>query len=180
MTGRRTGLMAWGIAAAVMAIGAAASGAGIRINTTASLPRGLWLAETPSQPLRVGDVALFCPPDTPAVRLARDRHYLGAGACPGDFEPMQKPIAAVAGDVVRVAPAGVAINDQAVPSSAVYGVDGAGRSLPSTTGTLTVPPGEVWLLSTYNAHSYDSRYIGPVPARLVSAVMVPLWTEARR
>ena len=49
---------------------------------------------------------------------AQARGYIPAGSCPGGSEPLVKPIAAMAGDVVAVSAAGVAVNGQAVQDTA--------------------------------------------------------------
>jgi len=155
----------------------AAHESGLRINTTRSLPRGLWIESNVSIPPAIGTVVLFCPPDTEVFRLARDRGYLGTGICPGGYEPLQKPIAAEAGDRITLSPDGVTINGRAVPNSAIVAVDHIGRKLPMQPTSSTVPDGAVWLLSTYNPASFDSRYFGPIGLDRVQGAMRPLWTE---
>ena len=54
--------------------------------------------------------------------------------------------------------------------------DRAGRPLPQLPqGTYPVETGEVWLVSTHTALSWDSRYYGAVPTANVIAVLRPLW-----
>ena len=54
--------------------------------------------------------------------------------------------------------------------------DGEGRALPhGPLGTFTVPAGRVWLVSSYNPYSFDSRYFGPVALSAVRGVARPLW-----
>ncbi|HVR11416.1 MAG TPA: hypothetical protein VMW75_25455, partial [Thermoanaerobaculia bacterium] len=97
------------------AVAAAASAALLsfgRVNTSASLPRGLY-AEVPSawmgRPGR-GDLMVACAPPA-AAELARRRAYLADGPCAagaaGGAAPLGKVVLAVAGDEVMVASAGL-------------------------------------------------------------------------
>jgi len=169
----RRGLVAGGL---VMAALISADLAGLRINVTASMPRGLWHVGAPVAPLRRGEIVTLCPPETLPFREAAARGYLPAGFCPGGLQPLVKPIAAIAGDLVTVSAAGVTVNGAPVPGTAPVATDGAGRPLsPFSAGAYRVAPGEVWLLSGHDPRSFDSRYFGPVPARNVQGVARPLW-----
>lgn len=178
MNYRRFAISAW---AAIAGFGLAVYGAdqaGLRFNTTPSLPRGLWRVSTAPDHLAAGTIVNICPPPGRAADTARERGYIATGSCPGNYEPLIKPIAAVAGDTVDLTPAGVLINGRPIPASPVLAIDTAGRPLPAAPAHLVVPAGHVWLMSTYNSHSFDSRYFGPVPTALVRGVAVALLTEA--
>ncbi len=155
---------------------AGANAAGLRVNATPSMPLGLWRMAPDHAPLRRGDVVVVCLPDTAPVRVATERGYIPSGNCAGGFEPLVKPIAATAGDVVAVSAAGVAVNGQAVLGIAQLVQDSAGRPLRRVpAGAYPVAPGEVWLLSGHDPRSFDSRYFGPVPAANVQGIARPLW-----
>jgi conjugative transfer signal peptidase TraF len=65
----------------VLALGALACASGARINSTRSIPVGLyWLS---SEPVGKGAYVMFCPPPIGVFEEARARGYLGAGFCPG-------------------------------------------------------------------------------------------------
>ena len=169
----RRGLVAGGL---VMAALASADLGGLRINGTASMPRGLWHVGAPVAPLRRGEIVTLCPPETKPFREAAARGYLPAGFCPGGVQPLVKPIAAIAGDLVTVSAAGVTVNGKPVPGTAPMTADGAGRPLsPFPAGAYRVAPGDLWLLSGHDPRSFDSRYFGPVPAPNVQGVARPLW-----
>jgi conjugative transfer signal peptidase TraF len=173
---RQVGMAGIAAGAAVVAALATANVTGLRINGTASMPRGLWRVTPAVSPLRRGAVVTICPPDTPPFREAAARGYFPAGSCPGGHEPLVKPIGAAPGDVVAVSASGVTVNGQAVPGTAQLAQDSAGRRLqPVCAGTYPVAPGEVWLLSGHDPRSFDSRYFGPVPAENVQGVAQPLW-----
>jgi type IV secretory pathway protease TraF len=54
--------------------------------------------------------------------------------------------------------------------------DAAGRSLhPWPFGTYVVEQGVVWVASTYNRGSYDSRYMGPIRISQIRARLRAVW-----
>jgi conjugative transfer signal peptidase TraF len=174
---RRRLLAASGMAGAlIMASLVSANVAGLRINGTPSMPRGLWQVVADDTPLRRGEIVTVCPPDTMLIRLGAARGYIPAGRCPGGYEPLVKPIAATVGDWVAVSAAGETVNGLPVQGTAQLGHDSAGRLLPPfPAGTYRVPPGQVWLLSGHDPRSFDSRYFGPVPVANVQGVARPVW-----
>lgn len=176
MIARRAGQVGWLLGGSIIVAGMVAEAAGLRINTTSSLPRGLWLVVGDPGTVRLGDVVTFCPPLVPALAEARERGYVGQGSCAGEFEPMMKPVVALAGDTVAVSSAGVTVNGQVLAHSAPLSRDGAGRPLPQAEGG-TVAEGQVWVLSNYSERSFDSRYFGPIPHAHLTAILRPLWTE---
>ena len=173
---RSLGMAGMAAGTVVVAALATANVTGLRINGTASMPRGLWRVAPAEAPLRRGAVVTICPPDTAPFREAEARRYIPAGSCPGGYEPLVKPIGAALGDVVAVSASGVTVNGQAVPGTAQLAQDSAGRHLqPVRAGTYPVAQGEVWLLSGHDPRSFDSRYFGPVPAESVQGVARPVW-----
>ena len=159
-----------------MAVLAGAQAAGLRLNGTPSMPVGLWRVAEAHAPLRRGEVVAVCPPDTEPVRLGAKRGYIPAGNCLGGYEPLVKPIAATAGDVVVISTAGVAVNGQLVPGAALLAQDSAGRPLqPIPAGAYPVASGELWVLSGHDPRSFDSRYFGPVPEANVQGIARPVW-----
>jgi conjugative transfer signal peptidase TraF len=161
--------------ALMMATLVAGEAAGLRINATASMPCGLWRVRA-GEPIEGGEIVTICPPDRPDIREAAHRGYIPSGSCPGGYEPLVKPIAAVAGDVVTVTPQGIAVDDRPVANTAPLAEDEAGRKLhPIPIGAYRVAPGEVWLLSGHDPRSFDSRYFGAVPVANVQGVARALW-----
>jgi len=149
---------------------------GIRVNATASMPRGLWQVRTVDAPLRRGEFVTVCLPDTAPTREAAARGYLPAGICANGHAPLVKPVAAVAGDRVTVAPQGIAVDGQQIAHTAQLVLDSAGRPLrPVAPGVYPVMPGQVWLLSGHDPRSFDSRYFGAIPTANVRGVARPLW-----
>lgn len=174
---RRRLLVSCGVAALLMAGSlVSAKVAGLRINRTASMPRGLWHVAQVTGALGRGQIVTACPPDIKAVRLGAERGYVPQGDCPGGYEALVKPIAAVAGDLVEVAAGGVRVNHQQVEGTAQLDQDSAGRPLRAfPAGAYQVEPGEVWLLSGHDPRSFDSRYFGPVTIENVQGLARPVW-----
>ena len=158
----------------VLVAGGYARSAGYRLNTTSSLPMGIWRTASVAHLAR-GDVVTFCPPATAPFELAHWRGYLAPGACPSGYEIMMKPVAALPGDTVTVSAAGIAVDGKPLPNSHLLARDYEGRPLKAVApGTYTVPAGEMWVVSSFNARSYDSRYFGPVPIAAVHAQAHPI------
>jgi conjugative transfer signal peptidase TraF len=178
MVHRRRAYAACGLLGALMfGTLATANMAGLRFNSTRSMPRGLWRVAASDTPLHRGEIVTICPPDTKPIRQGAVRGYIPAGSCPGGYEPLVKPIAATAGDIVAITSGGVVVNGELVQGTAQLAEDSAGRPLRAfPAGSYQVAQGDVWLLSGHDARSFDSRYFGPVPAANVQGVARPVWT----
>lgn len=145
---------------------------GVRINTTPSLPIGLYI-ETTAQ----SNLIEFCPSE-PYASLAARRGYRTQGSCPDGASPLLKPMVAKAGDVVELSSAGITVNNRFLPNTAPLIKDAAGRPLQHFPyGRYPVTAGLVWVASTYNRRSFDSRYFGPVPVSAIRARLRPLLTR---
>jgi conjugative transfer signal peptidase TraF len=149
--------------------------AGLRVQQTGSLPRGLYRDVRGAAPLR-GTLGVWClPPDV--ARWARERGYVGRGNCPGGAEAIGKAVLAAAGDTVRVTADGLTVNGVLAPHTRPLERDSRGRPMRRTRhGTYYVSAQEVWLWSPLTGRSFDSRYFGAVPTSALVAVVRPLWT----
>lgn len=179
ISSKHLALGVWTVAGLMILLGVLAHTLGLHINLTPSMPVGLYQAQARllDQPLQRGALVLICPPDTPALQLALNRHYIGAGSCPTHSQPLLKPVAAIAGDTIELTANGVWINQTWLPNSAIQKTDSTGRPLPHWSyGLYTVQTGEFWLLSTHSPKSFDSRYFGPVQETRITATVTPLWT----
>lgn len=178
--GKIVAIAVFTVAGLVLAVGGTAHVAGYTYNLTDSEPEGVWQKIGSVADMRRGDIVEVClPTETPAIARLRAMRYFGGVGCPDTMTPLLKPAAALPGDVVQVnAVSGISVNGTLLPNTAQLARDGAGHLLPHTPdGRYTVPPGMVWLISTYNPISLDSRYFGPVPIAGVRAVMRPVWTR---
>jgi conjugative transfer signal peptidase TraF len=132
--------------------------AGLRINGSPSLPVGLYLVTAHQN----ANLVEFCPPE-PFAELALTRGYRDVGSCRDGGAPLLKPVVARAGDVVQLSPEGIAVNGRHLQNTAPLKNDTKGRPLTSwPTGRYTVGSDSVWVASSYNGRSFDSRYFGPV------------------
>jgi conjugative transfer signal peptidase TraF len=137
--------------------------AGIRINCSPSLPLGFY--KTTSDPN--ARLVEFCPPD-PWAALASSRGYRSTGTCPDGATPLMKMVVARQGEVVSLSDRGITVNGRLLSNTAPRFADSHGRALqPWTPGQYPVLPGTVWVASTYNQWSFDSRYFGPIPTSLI-------------
>ncbi|ANF23806.1 S26 family signal peptidase [Stutzerimonas stutzeri] len=116
----------------------------------------------------VGSIVLIRLPETVGA-LAAQRGYL-----PRDI-PLLKRVVAVAPQQVCVADRNVRIDG--VPVAAALAHDRLGRPLRPWPGCRRLRRGELFLLSTTNPASFDSRYFGPVYASAVLGRARPLWVE---
>ena len=136
----------------------------------------MWRLSPLRDEVRRDDVVSFCPPETWVFREAWLRGYLGSGLCVGGYEPLLKPIAAIEGDRVTRTEQGIQINGRLIANSKSLVSDLAGRTLPSAGGNdVIVAKSEVWVISSYNPLSFDSRYFGPVPVSKIEGLASPVF-----
>ena len=145
---------------------------GLRINGSPSLPVGLYITSSESR----ADLVEFCPAE-PFASLALSRGYRDPGACSDGGAPLLKPVVARTGDLVELSDAGIVVNGHLLPNTAPLRTDTKGRPLTSwPPGRYTVEPGFVWVASSYNPRSFDSRYFGPVAISSIRDHVKPLLT----
>jgi conjugative transfer signal peptidase TraF len=120
--------------------------------------------------LPVGSIVLARLP-ADAAALAAQRGYLPARV------PLLKRVGAVSPQLVCMADGIMRIDG--VPVAAALPADRMGRPLHAWHACRRLRPGELFLLSTTNPASFDSRYFGPIPVVDVIGVAHPLWLETR-
>jgi conjugative transfer signal peptidase TraF len=131
---------------------------GLRINTSPSLPVGLYVVTTD----RSANLVEFCPVE-PFATLSLIRRYRDPGICRDGGAPLLKPVVAMAGDMVELSGHGISVNGLLLPNTAPLSKDTKGRPLTAWPfGRYSVSPGTVWVASSYHSRSFDSRYFGPV------------------
>ncbi len=166
------GLVGIGLGAA-LGVGVAAA-LGLRINDSASLPRGIYRVSRGR--VTRGSCILVCSPWA-AGHLALSRGYLHPGNCPGGVVPLGKVVLATGGDVVAVGQEAITVNGVPVPRSASRDRDDQGRALPTTVGQVfRLERDQVWIFAPH-PRSFDSRVFGPVSVSAIRGVLVPIWTE---
>ena len=148
---------------------------GIRINTSYSLPMGIYIRTSDQR----ASLIEFCPEGRFAIESS-SRRYRTRGFCPDGAVPLLKPVVAHRGDTVEVGARGIAVNGHLLPQTVPVANDRFARPLEAwSTGRYEVAEGIVWVASSYNPGSYDSRYMGPIPTRLIRARLRPLWIFER-
>ena len=149
--------------------------AGLRLNTSRSIPLGLY--KTSHDPIEKGAYVLFCPPERPEFDLAKERGYIAAGFCPGGYGNMMKKVLATHNDIVSVTDDGVRINGTLLPASQPSEADSMGRPLPRfRVRDHALAPTELLLMSDMNSRSFDGRYFGPVHRDHIQSLIHPVWT----
>jgi conjugative transfer signal peptidase TraF len=142
----------------------AAAAAGVRLNTSVSMPQGLYV-RWPSGPL-----VEFCPPGD-GSRISMERGYRHAGSCPDGGAPLLKPVIAGEADQVTVTDQGIVVNGRLAPRTAPLARDSQGRQLTYYRGSGR----GLWVASGYDRRSFDSRYFGPIEVGAVNSHARPLW-----
>jgi conjugative transfer signal peptidase TraF len=146
---------------------------GIRVNASSSLPIGLYVKTS----ARRANLVEFCPPE-PFASFSKGRSYRPSGNCPDAAEPLMKPVVAAEGDIVEVSASGVAVNGRLLPNSNPRPVDTRDRPLRHWPfGNYRVAASTVWVVSSFNQRSFDSRYFGPIPSVCIRSRLLPLLTE---
>jgi conjugative transfer signal peptidase TraF len=131
---------------------------GLQINTSPSLPVGLYVITTDGS----ANLVEFCPAE-PFAALSLVRGYRDTGFCGDGGAPLLKPVVAKAGDMVELSGRGISVNGLLLPNTAPLSRDTKGRPLTAWPfGRYPVSPGTVWVASSYHSRSFDSRYFGPV------------------
>lgn len=119
------------------------------LNTTASVPVGLYRLAPPGRPA-VGDLVVVGP-DPALAAFLEEGGWLPRGV------PLIKPIAAAAGQTVCRNRQDLTIDGRL--AARALEVDGHGRPLPTWSGCRTLAVGEVLVLSPAPG-SFDGRYFG--------------------
>jgi conjugative transfer signal peptidase TraF len=160
---------------ALLLLGMACHAAGARVNTSGSIPLGLYW--TSDAPVGKGAYVLFCPPQASVFEEARRRGYIGAGFCPGGYGYLMKRVLGATGDAISIADDGVRVNGELLPFSARLRADGGGRPMPRyRADSFTLSEHQVLLMSDANPRSFDARYFGPVQRNHIKTVILPVMT----
>jgi conjugative transfer signal peptidase TraF len=136
-------------------------------NVSASVPVGLYGMSAPHD-LQIGDLVAVMP-DKPLADFLVGRGYIGRGV------PLLKRVVALPGQ--QVCRTGNAITVDAVPLGSALDRDRMGRVLPVWQGCRRIANGDIFLMNPDVRDSFDGRYFGPIPARTVIGIAMPLLTD---
>ncbi|SFU22469.1 S26 family signal peptidase [Mesorhizobium sp. YR577] len=136
-------------------------------NASASVPIGLYTIDA-GKPPGVTDLVVVNAPEPLAAFLA-ERGYLPSGV------PLMKRVAGVSGQ--PACRTGGTISVDGIEVAEALDHDRLGRALPRWEGCLIIAVGEVFLLNADVRESFDSRYLGPIPASSVIGRATALYTD---
>ena len=126
------------------------------LNTTASVPRGLWL-KLDTIPKK-GDFVQVPIDAFSSIEWVPSKYF--RKNMWGKRKPFLKLVAGSHGDTIELADNGlILINGLPFPNSAPLSHDRAGRPLRAFELPVTLASGEIWLLSD-SPFGFDSRYLG--------------------
>jgi conjugative transfer signal peptidase TraF len=149
---------------------------GMRLQYTASYPKGIYWLTGSVKKLERGKLVLVCPKKSPIIDVAIEREYLSVGFCESGSVPVIKKLVGLPGESVVVTREGLMVAGVLWPHSQQYRKDDRGRPLPVYSGGV-VPENSVFVISDYNSASFDSRYFGPVPVKNIEGYIRPVFTE---
>lgn len=168
------------IMSAVLAAGLTAwlSDYGIALNSSTSMPRGLYLVNQ-LQEVQRGQVVALCIPNESAANIYKARDYLPAGsACPVGLPRLLKPVVALPGDSVEIGAAGTSVNGFLLPNSQVFDADSNGKPMEHLPIGWAKRMGkdEYFVLANHRERSLDSRYYGTVQRADLKSQARPIFT----
>ena len=137
------------------------------VNTSPSMPLSLYKLIPFDGHLKAGDIIIFDVPQS-----ARPYIY-GRGWLPKGW-PLIKKIGAVPGDQIWITEDQIWINGKYI--GPIFRTDTAGLPLPRLQGSFMIPEGYCLPISTYIANSFDGRYFGAIPFRLIRGKALPIFT----
>lgn len=143
----------------------------IYINTSCSLPYGLYLSLPADKPQR-GDLILLCL-DGRHAELAKKRNYIAKGSCPRQSAPLGKYVQALEGDAVSIKNAEVYVNNRYIEKSKILKQDLLGNELTGELQAKTLMQDE-YLVMNNKENSFDSRYFGTIKKGQILSLLCPL------
>ena len=155
------------------------SGYSVAVNSSKSMPRGLYLVG-PLNEVQRGQVVALCIPNASAAAIYKARDYLGPSSrCAVGLPPVLKPVVALPGDLVAITEAGTSVNGALLPNSRVFDTDSDGRPIEHLPvgWTKRLAAGEFFALANISERSLDSRYYGTVHRADLQGRALPIITN---
>jgi conjugative transfer signal peptidase TraF len=142
------------------------------VNTSSTIPTGLY--KKVDEPLTIGKIVVFCPPNQSEFQTARDNGVIKPGSCPDNFDNMMLKVAAKYKNKVTINESGVTVNDVLYPQSKPLVEDREGRIMPALKlDHYELKENEVLLMSDSNDDPFDSRYFGVIDVGQIDSVISP-------
>jgi len=147
---------------------------GYRINTSSSIPPGIYKLEK-SDNFNNGDLVVFCLTADEA-EYAKMKGYISLGiVCPSLSVPLTKYIAASAGDSVSILD-NIKVNGEILINSHVLKTDRYGEPTKTVKYPQRLLKDKQFLMySGYNPNSYDSRYYGLIEKHQIIGKSKPVF-----
>jgi conjugative transfer signal peptidase TraF len=161
----RNGLMVWLGVGAFLLFAAHANHNALLVNVSPSEPEGLYL-RVHGVKVRRGALVAFLAPAAAFPYADRQMGFLHR-------TPILKAVGAIAGDYVCASGGELWINGNR--RAKIAATDRNGQALPRWLGCRRLAAGEVFAFSDRVPNSFDSRYFGPMAAR-VTTPYLPLAT----
>jgi conjugative transfer signal peptidase TraF len=150
----------------------AAHSKGYRLNLSRSMPLGLYKIQPKPAKLQRGDLVVFC---LPAEQIPKQLILPKSVACPSGAVPFLKAIIGIPDDYVQTLPKGIFVNGGLIKESGCIPT----AKLTCKSYREKLPPRMYWVFGSgasqhLAAHSFDSRYFGPIGLDLIQGIAQPL------
>lgn len=151
---------------------------GFRLNTTDSIPRGMY-QYTKTSKLK-NNYIIFCPEKSEPFKTALLRGYISPGLCVSGMGQMMKKVVATSGDIISITKEGVFVNNKLLPYSKPLSFDGAGQKLPKLRLTnYRLKPNELLTMTDQDKWSFDGRYYGLINISQVKGAVKKIWVKPK-
>ena len=144
----------------------------IQINTTSSIPIGIYTLDRNKGILGNNKTILFCISNE-YVEIAKTRGYLPVGKCKNGLSPIGKTIVASENDFVEITNDGIYVNGKLLPKTKPVPYDKNRRKLTYSKIKRILNKDE-FLVASLKKDSFDSRYYGIVGRKEILGVLKEL------
>ena len=143
------------------------------INTTDSMPKGLYFKTSPTD-IQRGDIVLVCLSDSKANKAIEAGYLITNNQCANGSESLVKRVIAIPDDHVTVTNTYMIINKTVYPATR-YLLSPTGKPVIKFIKAGTYRSKGYWLYGASDfKYSWDSRYFGEVPRSGIKNILKPL------
>lgn len=177
-------LVGGGFVAAIYCAVSGFNAARLTLNTTASMPLGIYQKSSiNTDDLKLNQDIMLCPIDPKksfVMNFAVQHDWLErspASKCPDHLVPFIKKVAALPGDSVNLDWHGITVNGKLYPKTALTILLSDMRPPPHIPlGNYEVKPGTLWVYDNNSSRAFDSRYWGPIEKSQILDGVRPVFT----